>query len=453
MYKSRLQELCQKKAWRLPEYNVTKQGQDHNPRFEATVDVNGMSFQSQNPAKSSKEAQNDAAYLAFLHFTAPPLPDPDSVILAGSSNAIANFDSNTTNRSLQPERQEACRDSHVSDCASICNNNEKFKDMQHFYKNLLQNYAQKRNVSRPVYSCEVEGPPHASRFRCKVTIDEKTYEGLEFFPTIKEAEHAAARVALSCLAPDAIEEVQEDSSLFKNLLQELMQKEGCPLPVYTTTRSGEAHASMFVSSVEVKGEAFTGQGARTKKQAEFLAAKVAYTKLKECKSNKVSTNITPAYHELEGHVVSSFHSPTNVNAGTEQNLGSKSGSLLNSSSTLGADRQDDRVHVTFMDHHSVQFPQPEMTTDWESSPSLPILSDHPLPEDNPSTANIPSNHWVTTNLVEDSMKQHVEMSSISCNRIIVRPRVPNMKFPAGSTVLPMSDNVWVAVKLGSDPNQ
>ncbi|KAH1031895.1 hypothetical protein J1N35_044069 [Gossypium stocksii] len=453
MYKSRLQELCQKKAWRLPEYNVTKQGQDHNPRFEATVDVNGMSFQSQNPAKSSKEAQNDAAYLAFLHFTAPPLPDPDSVILAGSSNAIANFDSNTANRSLQPERQEAYRDSHVSDCASICNNNEKFKDMQHFYKNLLQNYAQKKNVSRPVYSCEVEGPPHASRFRCKVTIDEKTYEGLEFFPTIKEAEHAAARVALSSLAPDAIEEVQEDSSLFKNLLQELTQKKGCPLPVYTTTRSGEGHASMFVSSVEVKGEAFTGQGARTKKQAEFLAAKVAYTKLKECKSNKVSTNISPDYHEKEVHVVSASHSPTNVNAGTEQNLGSKSGSLLNSSSTLGADGQDGRVNVTFMDHHSVQFPQPEMTTDWGSSPSSPILSDHPLPEDNLSTAYIPCNHSVTTNLVEDSMKQHVEMSSISCNRIIVRPRVPNMKFPAGSTVLPMSDNVWVAVKLGSEPNQ
>lgn len=51
----------------------------------------------------------------------------DSVILAGSSNANANFDSNTANRSLQPERQEACRDSHVGDCASICNNNETFK--------------------------------------------------------------------------------------------------------------------------------------------------------------------------------------------------------------------------------------------------------------------------------------------------------------------------------------
>ena len=80
--------------------------------------------------------------------------------------------------------------------------------MQHLYKNLLQNFAQKRNLSQPVYSCEFEGPPHGSRFRCKVTINEKTYESLEFFPTIKEAEHAAARIALSCLSLDAIEEVQ-----------------------------------------------------------------------------------------------------------------------------------------------------------------------------------------------------------------------------------------------------
>ena len=81
-------------------------------------------------------------------------------------------------------------------------------DVQHLHKNLLQNFAQKRNLSRPMYSCESEGPPHASRFRCKVTINEKSYESLEFFPTIKEAEHAAARIALSCLSPGAIEEVQ-----------------------------------------------------------------------------------------------------------------------------------------------------------------------------------------------------------------------------------------------------
>ncbi|XP_022743723.1 double-stranded RNA-binding protein 1-like isoform X3 [Durio zibethinus] len=381
MYKSKLQELCQKKAWTLPEYNITKEGQDHNPRFEATVIVNGKSFQPRNPARSSKEAQNDAAQLAFLHFTAPPLPDP------GSSNEIANFDSNiATLRILQLERQEANQDCEIL----ISKDNEKFKDMRHLYKNLLQNFAQKRNLSRPVYSCEFEGPPHASRFRCKVTINENTYESLEFFPTIKEAEHAAAKIALSCLSPDAIEE--EDSTLYKNLLQELAQKEGCPLPVYNTTRSGEAHASTFVSIVEVKGEVFTGQAAKTKKQAEFLAAKVAYMKLK------------------------------------------------------GFNR-------TVISHHiSVSFPQPEVTTDWQSRSSSSNLYDHPLPEDDLSSPTSPSTHSTTTDSVEDSIKQPVETSDISCNRVVVRPRVPDMKFPSGSTVLPISDSHWVAVKLGPQPS-
>ncbi|XP_022743722.1 double-stranded RNA-binding protein 1-like isoform X2 [Durio zibethinus] len=400
MYKSKLQELCQKKAWTLPEYNITKEGQDHNPRFEATVIVNGKSFQPRNPARSSKEAQNDAAQLAFLHFTAPPLPDPD---------------------------------------------------MRHLYKNLLQNFAQKRNLSRPVYSCEFEGPPHASRFRCKVTINENTYESLEFFPTIKEAEHAAAKIALSCLSPDAIEE--EDSTLYKNLLQELAQKEGCPLPVYNTTRSGEAHASTFVSIVEVKGEVFTGQAAKTKKQAEFLAAKVAYMKLKGCKSNRGSMIITPAYQEREVPVVSSSHLTSNVNADTQQNLGSKANTLLNPSSTLGVDRQEVIVNRTVISHHiSVSFPQPEVTTDWQSRSSSSNLYDHPLPEDDLSSPTSPSTHSTTTDSVEDSIKQPVETSDISCNRVVVRPRVPDMKFPSGSTVLPISDSHWVAVKLGPQPS-
>lgn len=61
----------------------------------------------------------------------------------------------------------------------------------------------------------------------------------------------------------------------------------------------------------------------------------------------VSINITLAYREQEVHVVSSSHSPTNANAGTEQNLGSKSGSLLNSSSTLGANWLDDRGDLSY----------------------------------------------------------------------------------------------------------
>ena len=78
--------------------------------------------------------------------------------------------------------------------------------MQHFYKNQLQNYAQKRNLCLPVYSCECEGPPHASQFRCKVTVDGQTYESPEFFSTSKDAENAAAKVALASLVPDGAKE-------------------------------------------------------------------------------------------------------------------------------------------------------------------------------------------------------------------------------------------------------
>ena len=94
-----------------------------------------------------------------------------------------------------------------------------------------------------------------------------------------------------------------------------------------------------------------------------------------------------------------------------------------------------------------------MTTDWQTTSSSSNLYDHPLLEDDISTSNLPFNHSATTKSVEDSIKQPVEMSTLTCNRGIVRPCVPNMKFPADSTVLPMSDDYWVAVKLESQPNQ
>ena len=69
-------------------------------------------------------------------------------------------------------------------------------------------YAQKRNLVFPVYSCEREGPPHASCFKCRVTIDGKTYESPEYFSTLKEAEHAAAKVALISLSPECVQKVR-----------------------------------------------------------------------------------------------------------------------------------------------------------------------------------------------------------------------------------------------------
>ena len=78
--------------------------------------------------------------------------------------------------------------------------------MQHLYKNKLQNFSQKRGLTLPMYTCERDGPPHASRFRCKVEIDGKTYESLEFHGTLKDAENAVAKVALMSLCQDGAQE-------------------------------------------------------------------------------------------------------------------------------------------------------------------------------------------------------------------------------------------------------
>ncbi|KAE8022906.1 hypothetical protein FH972_008667 [Carpinus fangiana] len=297
MYKSRLQELCHQKLWTLPEYATIRDGPDHNPRFMATVTVNGERFQTHNPCKSSKYAQNDAAREAFYHFTnpKPPLPLPSILSsfghflqpsLPSSSEAtIGGGEVMNTSGQVEIDAEMAGTETettgaYVGGMGQVLGQETllQIDNMQHLYKIHLQNYAQKRNLSLPVYSCEREGPPHASRFKCKVTINGQTYESPEFFATLKDGEHAAAKVALASLSPDG-----DDLRLHKNLLQELVQKEGFRLPVYDTNRSGEAHVPIFVSIVEIDGEIFKGHEAGTKKQAEMSAAGVAYITLKERK--------------------------------------------------------------------------------------------------------------------------------------------------------------------------
>ncbi|KAI3738448.1 hypothetical protein L2E82_28480 [Cichorium intybus] len=165
--------------------------------------------------------------------------------------------------------------------------------MAHLYKSRLQNYAQKRNVSFPVYACEMQGPPHARLFRARVTIDGATFEGPEFCTTLKDAEHAAAKVAFMALSPDG---TLEDDCLYKSLLQELAQKKGLLLPVYATNRTGQPHMPCFASTVEIEGECYVGQEARTKKQAEMNAAKVAFIALTE---GGQRTNNAAAFSDIQ----------------------------------------------------------------------------------------------------------------------------------------------------------
>jgi hypothetical protein len=76
---------------------------------------------------------------------------------------------------------------------------------------------------------------------------------------------------------------QDETGVYKNLLQETAHRAGLKLPVYTTIRSGPGHVPVFSCTVELAGMSFTGEPARTKKQAQKNAAMAAWSSLKRCK--------------------------------------------------------------------------------------------------------------------------------------------------------------------------
>ena len=76
--------------------------------------------------------------------------------------------------------------------------------------------------------------------------------------------------------------MQDETGVYKNLLQEIAQRVGAPLPTYTTVRSGLGHLPVFTGTVELAGITFTGEPAKNKKQAEKNAAMAAWQCLKQC---------------------------------------------------------------------------------------------------------------------------------------------------------------------------
>ncbi|KAL6559058.1 HLA class II histocompatibility antigen, DR beta 4 chain [Orobanche hederae] len=336
MYKSKLQELCQRRSWELPEYTTVKDGPDHMPRFTAAVTVHGQVFETPALCKSSKDAQNTAARIAFDHFNAPPptlqVNQPPET---ASAPAAANSQSQGVSSDvpvppptvppvvLQPEVQpivkappllplsplpsslplpppgllatkkanisppngevplQNCKDTTQTSMVyriAVGSHDEQHKDTLHMYKNQLQQFAQKKNFGLPKYTTEAEGPPHARRYKSSVSLDGKSYETVEYFPTMKEAEQAVAKVACQMLSVNVI---QEDGGLYKSLLQDLAHKRGLLLPSYATVKSGLSHRPLFSSIVELGGHEYRGAEAKTKKQAEMNAAKAAYCALME----------------------------------------------------------------------------------------------------------------------------------------------------------------------------
>lgn len=151
VFKSRLQEYCQKAGLTTPFYVTIKEGPSHVPSFKSNVTVNNVRYDSLPGFFNRKAAEQSAAEVALIE-------------LAKTNNI--NFGIS------QPVHE-----------TGLC-------------KNLLQEYAQKMNYAIPLYECrkeEKEG--RMPMYSCVVEIGGIKYIGASA-STKKEAEIKAARTAL-----------------------------------------------------------------------------------------------------------------------------------------------------------------------------------------------------------------------------------------------------------------
>ncbi|EOA16772.1 hypothetical protein CARUB_v10004991mg [Capsella rubella] len=157
------------------------------------------------------------------------------------------------------------------------------------YKNQLQELAQRSCFNLPSYTCIREGPDHAPRFKASVNFNGEIFESPTYCSTLRQAEHAAAEVSLNVLSSrvpskSLTAKILDETGIYKNLLQETAHRAGLDLPMYTSVRSGSCHYTGFSCTVELAGMRFTGESAKTKKQAEKNAAIAAWSSLKKMSS-------------------------------------------------------------------------------------------------------------------------------------------------------------------------
>ncbi|KAL2938897.1 Double-stranded RNA-binding protein 4 [Bienertia sinuspersici] len=151
------------------------------------------------------------------------------------------------------------------------------------FKNKLQEYTQKWGLEFPAYRTSNEGFPHAPKFRSTVFVDGVEYTSKQTFRHLKEAEQDAAKLAYECIICnaqqlDAKTLLSEDPKSNKLILNEYAYKQHLGKPTYKTYPS-DGPLPVFVSTVTVAGKSFTGDGGKSKKDAEQFAALAALRSL------------------------------------------------------------------------------------------------------------------------------------------------------------------------------
>ncbi|TVU06307.1 hypothetical protein EJB05_49514 [Eragrostis curvula] len=171
MHKNRLQQFAQRTYQKLPIYNVECEGEYHLLKFKCTVEVGGQLFSSTQSFSRRKEAEQDAARVAY--------------------ETLVTTDVATVGEALELIDQGVV-----------------------FCKSILNEFAVKKKTMGPSYTIAPQEKP-MTLFVASVVFDGRTYTG-EAAISKKVAEQKAARAAVKSIlgGPDHVApESQHQASL------------------------------------------------------------------------------------------------------------------------------------------------------------------------------------------------------------------------------------------------
>ncbi|MBA0732518.1 hypothetical protein Gogos_016604 [Gossypium gossypioides] len=372
------------------------------------------------------------------------------------------------------------------------------------YKSKLQELCQQRRWALPRYTSMKDGPDHNPFFKASVFVNSKLFNSSVPCKSCKEAQSDAAKSAflyfgsssysLAAAAgnPNPVEEV--DLGFYKNLLQELTQREEWSLPEYKTEKCGVPHRPIFFSSVEVGGDIFYGKGGKFKKEAEINAAKVAYTNLTE-RLQVSSSELCSPQHLTSEHLkvmstsvlVTSMENEENETGGKElaksttsnENSAScsrfvavspKQGSLSSSNgiqgeplkSLSGADlttavdieevaeecKSPPSSNVLFVVSYTLFIFKPSFCCDVAYCCLVDVQEANTQGKEGSTCSESTRVDISGLSISHSNMEKDTGFTSyLLNNRFRVYRHLPDIAFPQGITVLPISEDKWVAVSL------
>lgn len=186
VFKSQLQEYCQKMGLITPVYETIKEGPSHEPIFKSAVVVNNVRYDSLPGFFNRKAAEQSAAEVALVELAKSNnvncgISQPVVIVLYCF---VANY------------KHFLYISIYNVNCGISLFILILFQHETGLCKNLLQEYAQKMNYAIPLYDCRKEDREgKVPMYSCVVEIGGIKYIGASA-GTKKEAEIKAARTAL-----------------------------------------------------------------------------------------------------------------------------------------------------------------------------------------------------------------------------------------------------------------